>query len=198
MFLKKGQLPILIFTLIYLVASTFIFIGRQNYEFIMYIGVIALFFVLILLTNKKVNYPNFVLWGLSIWGLLHMLGGGYLLSDGRVLYKWMIITFSETYSIFRYDQFVHLTGFFVATILMFVLLKPLLRQDLNSWWSLSIIVVMAGLGVGALNEIVEFTATVLIPETGVGGFINMSLDLVADLVGAILAMIYIRIRKGNI
>ena len=49
-----------------------------------------------------------------------------------------------------------------------------------------------------LHEIVEFNVTVFVPETGVGGFINTSLDLVADLIGAILAMIYIRIRKGEI
>ena len=66
------------------------------------------------------------------------------------------------------------------------------RPNLTGWTALSVVVVMAGLGVGALNEIVEFAATVVMPETGVGGYINTSLDLVADLIGALAALIYIR------
>jgi putative membrane protein len=101
----------------------------------------------------------------------------------------------DPYHIFKYDQFVHIVGFGTATLAMYYLLKPLLREDLKKWTALSIVVVMAGLGVGALNEIVEFAATVLVPETGVGGYINTSLDLVADLIGAIIALFYIRWQK---
>jgi len=48
------------------------------------------------------------------------------------------------------------------------------------------------------NEMIEFTTTVFVPETGVGGYVNTSLDLVADFFGAVIAMIYIRLRKGEI
>jgi putative membrane protein len=75
---------------------------------------------------------------------------------------------------------------------MWVILKPHLKQPINHWTAISIVIIMAGLGVGALNEIVEFTAVVITPETGVGGYNNTSLDLVADLIGAIIAMIIIR------
>ena len=97
--------------------------------------------------------------------------------------------------IFRYDQLVHIVGFGVATLVMHLLLKPHLRPGPTRWTALSIVIVMAGLGVGALNEIVEFAAVVLVPETGVGGYINTSLDLVADLIGALLALLYIRVRE---
>jgi len=199
MLIKKSQIPILIFSLIYLIIFLFVFIKRANYEFVMYVGVIVFFFILILLTNKKINYPNLVLWGLSIWGLLHMLGGGLLFKEGSMrLYEWIIISLSSTYPVFRYDQFVHIFGFGVAALTVYVLLKPLLKENLENWTVVSIVVILGGLGIGALNEIVEFTVTVFVPETGVGGFINTSLDLVADFIGAILAMIYIRIRKGEI
>ena len=56
---------------------------------------------------------------------------------------------------------------------------------------------MAGLGVGAFNEIIEFFATVIIPETGVGGYENTSLDLISNLIGAIIAMSYIKIKEKN-
>ena len=38
-----------------------------------------------------------------------------------------------------------------------------------------------------------FVSAVIVPETKVGGYINTSLDLVADLIGAVLAMVIIRI-----
>ncbi len=114
------------------------------------------------------------------------------------MYGLILVPLSNAYSIFRYDQFVHILGFGIATLLIYVLLKPLLKSNLKSWSALSIVVIMAGFGVGALNEMLEFIVTVFVPETGVGGYINTSLDLVSDLIGAILAMIYIRIKKGNI
>ena len=194
MLLNKGQLPILVVYACALAIFSILFLSRKNYEFLLYIGVIIFFLALILGTNKKVDYPNSVLWGLTAWALLHMSGGGLYIGKIK-LYEVMLITFSEEYHIFRYDQFVHIIGFGVATLVMYFLLKPLLRPDLDRWVALSIVVAMAGLGVGALNEIVEFTATVLVPETGVGGYTNTSLDLVSDLVGAVLAIAVIRIRK---
>ncbi len=194
MLLKKGQLPILIFNACALLFFTTLFGSRKNYEFLIYIGVIIFFLFLILATNHKVNYPNSVLWGLTLWALLHMSGGG-LYIKGTKLYEIILVPISEKYEIFRYDQFVHIIGFGVATLVMYHLLKPLLAPDLKKWMALSIVVVMAGLGVGALNEIVEFTATVLVPETGVGGYTNTSLDLVSDLIGAVGAMIFIRVRR---
>jgi uncharacterized membrane protein YjdF len=192
--LKKGQLPILIFNACALLFFTALFGSRKNYEFLIYIGVIIFFLCLILATNHKVNYPNSVLWGLTLWALLHMSGGG-LYVKGTKLYEIILIPISESYEIFRYDQFVHIVGFGVATLVMYQLLKPALAPDLKKWTALSIVVMMAGLGVGALNEIVEFTATVLVPETGVGGYTNTSLDLVSDLIGAVAAMILIRVRR---
>ena len=52
----------------------------------------------------------------------------------------------------------------------------------------------AGMGLGALNELVEFIATLLIPETNVGGYLNTGWDLVANFVGATLAAIIIFVR----
>jgi putative membrane protein len=54
---------------------------------------------------------------------------------------------------------------------------------------------MAGLGIGAVNEIVEYIATLLIPETGVGGYDNTLLDLISDLIGALFALLIIRHRE---
>lgn len=194
MVIKKGQLPILVVLIIALIFFSIFFVFKKNYEFIIYIGVIILFLTLILFTNKKVDYPNNVLWGLTVWAILHMSGGSIYINGTR-LYEIMLIPLSNNYPIFRYDQFVHIIGFGVATLVMYYLIKPLLKPDLEKWTALSIVIVMAGFGVGALNEMVEFLATVLIPETGVGGYINTSLDLVSDLIGSLLALVIIRVKE---
>jgi len=53
----------------------------------------------------------------------------------------------------------------------------------------------AGLGLGALNEIVEFIITVVVQSTGVGSYVNNALDLVFNFVGALIAFWYVRKRE---
>jgi len=146
-----------------------------------------------LFTNKKVKYPSDVLWGLTLWSIMHLSGGGLFINGTRLYSKILIPIIGEPYLIFKFDQLVHIVGFFVATLLAYHLLKDKLKS--HKWVSLSLVVIMAGLGFGALNEILEFFITVIVPETGVGGYINTSLDLVADLIGAIFAMVYIWYNK---
>ena len=52
----------------------------------------------------------------------------------------------------------------------------------------------AGMGFGAFNEIVEFVATLTVPNTNVGGYINTGWDLVANMVGAVGACVWIKLR----
>lgn len=188
--LKKGQLPILIVHSIALIIFTVIFLSRKNYEFLVYVGVILTAMFLIFYTNNRVDYPNSLLWGLTLWSVMHMSGGG-LFIGGKKLYGIIILNIvGEPYNIFRYDQLAHIIGFGVATLLMYTIIKPILK-DGHRWAALSIVIVMAGLGVGAVNEIIEFTMTVVAPESGVGGYINNALDLIANLIGALIAMIFI-------
>ena len=156
----------------------------------MIIALLALIFY----TKDRVHYPMLCLWGLTLWALMHMAGGTIYLGDTR-LYELILIPISDKYEIFKYDQFVHILGFGVATYIFYGVLRSILRKDLQKWTALSIIVVMVGLGIGALNEVIEFIITVIAPSTGVGGYINTSLDLVADLIGAIGALIVIRINE---
>ena len=193
MLIKKGQFPILITILVMLMSFSAYYFAIKNYEFIMYIIVILLVFMLIIFTNNKVKYSNTSLWGLTIWGTLHMAGGGIPVK-GDVLYKLILIPITE--QIFRYDQFVHIIGFGVATLIMFELLKPKLKP-LKYRTAISIVVVMAGLGVGAVNEIIEYMATLFVPETGVGGYDNTLLDLISDLIGAVLALLIIRFKEDK-
>ena len=172
------------------------FLIQLNYEFVIYVAVIIFFFVLIALSINKVHYTRASLVGLTVWSALHLAGGGINIGDGR-LYGCMLIPLSTEYPIFRYDQLVHMFGFGVATLVMYCLLAPLLKQQTKPSVGLGIVLVMSGLGVGAFNEIVEFIVNIVVPESGVGGYINSSLDLCSNLVGAILALVYIRLRYQN-
>ena len=166
------------------------FLALKNYEFIGYIAVIILATGLLVSTMRRVAYPDSLLWLLFLWGLMHLAGGGIPIGDGHILYQWMIIPFSATAEFFRYDQLVHMIGFGAATYLVYALIRPYIAT-VRIGPALAIVIVMAGLGVGAFNEIVEFFATVILPETGVGGYVNTSLDLVADGIGALIATLLI-------
>jgi len=194
---RKGQIPILISILCALAVFSAHFVTRKNYEFIIYVGVIVFFLVVFIVTNEKVYYPNSVLWGLVVWAIMHMAGGSVHI-NGTLLYKIIIIPLSESYPVFRYDQLVHIIGFGVATLTLFYLLRPMLGTNVKGWGVLSIIVVAAGLGVGAFNEVLEFIVSSAVPESNVGGYLNTSLDLVSDLIGAVLALVVIRFTNRTI
>ena len=55
----------------------------------------------------------------------------------------------------------------------------------------------AGMGFGALNEVVEFIAVLTIPNTNVGGYENTGWDLVANLTGPVIAVLSIRLGNGR-
>ncbi len=192
MYLKKEQKPIILTNIIILALYSVYFVISKNYEFLMYVGVIILLLFAVLYSNKKVDYPAGILWGLTLWNILHMSGGGLYLG-GEKLYELMIIQLvGEPYHILKFDQVVHFIGFWIATLVMYHILKPSIKPGKKRWVSLSIVIVMAGLGLGALNEIIEFSTTIFLADTGVGGYENTGLDLVSNLLGAIGALIYIR------
>jgi len=192
--LTKKHIPLLAIIGIALIYFTYIFATARNVEFLGYIAVILLLGALIIWSNRTYRYSMTLLWGLTIWGLLHMAGGGIMIG-GDILYKLILIPISPEYQILKYDQFVHIFGFAAATLLAFELLRPMLNRDRLSWGAFGLVLVMAGLGFGALNEIIEFLMVVILPETGVGGYVNTSLDLVSNLIGAVIAVLFIYKRE---
>jgi hypothetical protein len=47
------------------------------------------------------------------------------------------------------------------------------------------------MGLGAVNEIIEFIAVLSVPDTNVGGYYNTALDLVFNGAGAVIAMVIV-------
>jgi hypothetical protein len=52
------------------------------------------------------------------------------------------------------------------------------------------------MGLGAVNEIIEFVAVLSVPDTNVGGYLNTALDLIFNALGAIVAMLLVA-RSGH-
>jgi len=167
---------------------------RENYEFMIYLGAIILLTLLVWFSMKKIRYPTGLLWALVIWTFLHLAGGVVPVGDD-VLYGWMVLPLSETYPILRFDQLVHAYGFGTMAFMVYTLLKPFIKIKAKDSTAFSIVIVMGALGFGALNEILEFTAVVLAPRTGVGGYLNTSLDQVFNFIGALIALFIIRWKR---
>jgi putative membrane protein len=191
--MEKKHLILLAVNLALILSAGFVFIFKLNYEFIIYVGVIIFFLFLVAYSAKKVEYTDATLVSLTIWSALHLAGGSIPVGDGR-LYDVMLIELSSRLPIFRYDQLVHIWGFGACTLVAFSLLRKRLVSPVRFNIPLALVLTMAGLGVGAFNEILEFVVDQTVPESGVGGYINTSLDLCANLVGTILGMTYIYFR----
>ncbi|MEM3112946.1 MAG: DUF2238 domain-containing protein [Candidatus Pacearchaeota archaeon] len=192
--LKKSEWFLIFFNLAYIITFALYYLSIKNYEFMWYVLVLVFFFLLIGLTLRKTNFPLGVLWGLSLWGLFHMAGGGLIVGDG-VLYKLEIIRLldiGDTY-VLKFDQFVHAFGFGVTTLVAWHLIKPYLNNKTN-YKILYVLLFAISMGAGALNEIVEFIAVVVAPETGVGGYFNTALDLVFNGIGSIIALFIVHFR----
>jgi len=178
---------LLLANLIALVGFSAYYIMRGNLEFMVYVSVVAFFLVLIYGTRNRVDYPIGVLWALSGWAFFHMLGGSLFIGETR-LYDFIFVPIvGEPYHILKFDQLIHAYGFGVCTFVAYHLAKPVLKPEVRGKVGLAIVLAMAGLGAGALNEIVEFTVTVFSPSSGIGGYVNNSLDLVANATGAVIA-----------
>ncbi len=159
----------------------------QNFEFLFY-GLTTLILVVLLNTgDKHFQFGSKVLWGFNIWIILHILGGLLPVGDS-VLYSFVIIDIiGEPYSILKYDQLVHAYCYFIAAHLLWGVVSKI-AQEGASFISMAIVSVLAASGIGGLNEIIEFLATVFIPETNVGGYENTAIDIISNFLGACLAI----------
>ena len=191
------------FTTIYIIAAAVCAKLTGNSEFVFYLGVMIVMITGAMFIHHRVRFPISLLWCLSIWGLLHMIGGMVPVPDAwqttgqiNVLYSlWLIPPY------LRYDQLTHAYGFGVTTWLCWVCLSYIVRSyaktELAPTFGALTLCVCSGNGLGALNEVIEFMATLLFEETNVGDYTNMSWDLVFNLIGSIIVAVIIRIKSAQ-
>jgi uncharacterized membrane protein YjdF len=186
------------FTALYFVIAMATAIGQNSTEFVFYGLVMILLIALLLAAHLRVRFSAGLIWCMAIWGLLHMAGGlmpvppDWAQGEGQsaVLYSLWLVPMGVESGWLKYDKLVHAFGFGVMTWLCWQALRSAVAQrtgqQLRPSAGLLLLCVMGSMGFGALNEIIEFLATRL-TATNVGGYLNTSLDLVANLVGAAVA-----------
>ena len=199
---RQRIVPVAVFTASYILLAAVLALRSGNDEFLFYIAVMFVLIALVWAVDRSVTLSRGALWALSLWGLAHMAGGLLTVpaawpvsSESRVLYTLWLIP-----ERLKYDHLVHAYGFGVTTWVCWQGLRAALRHRgaaQNPTFGLLVLAVAAGLGFGALNEVIEFAATLSLPETNVGGYLNTGWDLVANLVGATGAAILIWIKEGR-
>ena len=197
-----GPKPVLIFTGLYMVLAVAGAMGAGNREFILYISVMMVVITTIFMVHRRYPLTVPLLWSFSVWGLLHMAGGLVTIPQGwvrdgphAVLYSWWLIP-----RYLKYDQLTHAYGFGITSWLCWHVVKGALRSPDGSpvrpTPGMLLLCVAAGMGFGAFNEVVEFAATRILPDTNVGDYANTGWDLVANLVGSLITVVIIRWGKG--
>lgn len=190
--MKKSHIWMLGFNALYLIGFLVYYILINNYEFLWYIFVIVILGILIGLNLNRAKFSNLTLWLLSIWGFIHMLAGG-LKINGATLYSLRLIDILDKggqFYILKMDQLVHLYGFFVAAFVVYQLIKNIGGEISNSPKLAIFLAFIGSMGLGALNEIVEFIAFVSFEQTGVGDLYNINLDLVFNAIGALIGAFF--------
>ena len=170
----------------------------QNHEFLLYAVTVIALVTVIYKTDQYFKFEPAGLWLFNVWLILHILGG--LASwQGVRFYDLMLLNLvGEPYHILKYDQFVHFYCYLVMSFLMWNVVQKIARPNANGA-VICVVTILAASSIGAVNEVIEFLAVILLGTDGVGGYTNTAIDLVANLAGAIVGTLYryARIKGGG-
>jgi len=184
---QKGLLAV---NVLVVVGFSWYYLQELNYEFLAYAGTIAVVAALLFGTLRWTRFSTTIILGITIWGILHMLGGSVMTTDG-VLYAYRIFPFFDggaDFYILKYDQVVHAFLYGVVGLMFYHLLREIVGIKTHVAL-IAGVAIFAAAGFGIINEIIEFLAEVNLKNTGVGGYENTVLDLIFNLSGAAVAVI---------
>ncbi len=183
--LTKPQKILLALNVLVMISFAWYYGKSLNFEFMAYVLVIGFITTALFTTLKYTKFSNGIILGITVWALLHMLGGSVMTSDG-VLYAYKIFPFFDgggEFYILKFDQVVHAFLYGVVGSMFFHLLRNVVCVK-NNLWFIALVAIFASAGLSIINEVLEFIAVVILPETGVGGYHNTVLDLIFNLGGA--------------
>lgn len=189
---NRRRIPgvVAVFVVGYMLGFGGLAMARGNTEFVFYWLAMAVIIAVTLAVHRRVGFSPVVLWLLAIWGMLHMAGGTVPIPPDLVggedalpvLYSLKVSAWLP-----KYDQATHAFGFFGATLASMEALACAMRSRGGSariGVGLAAAAVLCGMGLGALNEVLEFIVTLTVQKHNVGGYENTGWDLVSNLIGA--------------
>ena len=185
---KNRNYLIFIFTVSYLAAFTVNALFQGNFEFLYYtVLMTTLIYIVVFVINRRFYLAFFILANLSLLGFLHLAGGNFEIA-GQRLYDFYFVP-----DIIRYDNIVHTYGTFIVTLTLYSLFADFINERIRQrYFIFSMMLVLMSIGVGTINELVEFLAVVFLNASEqVGSYFNNALDLLFNTVGSILGCIVI-------
>jgi uncharacterized membrane protein YjdF len=143
-----------------------------------YLVIVAAGALLVGATDRTAHFSRVALVGLALWGIGHLAGGIVEIRGDRILYNALLP------GRIHFDNVVHFVGFGSAGLACWDALRnhvalPPRASFLVAW--------LAAMGIGALNEVIEFGITHVQTATQIGGFQNTGRDLVANMLGGAVA-----------
>ena len=194
---KSGRIFVLLFTLLYIAGAGVYFLTSGVKEFTFYLLVLIVLVGVVAWTLPRTKLPTWSLWLLSILGLLHALGGGVKV-HGDVLYNYVLIPIVNNgvngITLWRFDQLVHPYGTAIAAIIIYFFIAR--HAKLPRLWMV-VIAALAAMGLGSINEVIEFGTKLTIPNTDVGGYNNTAIDLCSNMIGAMIGGAFAALRWGK-
>lgn len=161
-----------------LTAMSWLVYRKADYEFGLYAAVFAVAFVGAWWYLRRFEFPWWLYVLVEVGILAHFAGG--LLHFGPDNLR----LYGHRFLGVRYDKLVH---FYNSAVLATAITYILDGAGVRLGRAKGFVVVLMMLGVGALWEIVEYSAVMSLPTTGVGDYHNNMRDLVANLAGSLLA-----------
>jgi len=146
--------------------------------------------VTLVFTLRTKALPAPVAFAAAASAVVHLAGGLVQVGDD-VLYNT-----SPGLELLRYDHFGHALGIFVGALLVW----EVFVQDafvVTGRGSLVAVTVLAALGLGAVNEAVEFVSTLAHGGSHIGGYTNTGWDLVTNTLAGLLAGLVIHGRRRH-
>jgi putative membrane protein len=96
-----------------------------------------------------------------------------------------IINRGGDFYVLKYDQIVHAYLYGLVAIMALHIIREL-KPTVSRAGTTILLAILTASGIGALNEIMEFLIS-LNMKNGVGGYENTMLDIIANLLGAVVA-----------
>jgi putative membrane protein len=126
---------------------------------------------------------------LSVAAIVHLAGGLVPVGDD-VLYN-----ASPGWDVLRYDHVAHALAVFCGVQLVWeLIIGPATGPSDRA--RVVVVCALAGLGLGAVNETVEFLTTMARGGGHAGGYVNTGWDLVTNLVAAVAAAVALHRRQN--
>ncbi len=198
--IQRRHIPLAVVLAATLVGGMAMAVRHWNYEFIYYGVVLVVLAALVWWVDRRVTLSTAVLWAFLVWAIAHLLGGmlpipGSITEPGtpKNLYNMRLHPWLP-----KYDQVVHAFGFGVTTLAAWRAMASNTDgcgEQMRATTGPLTCALLVGMGLGAMNEVIEFVATLIMPETNVGGYRNTGWDLVSNLCGCVAAVAWIRVRE---